>query len=559
MSSLHAIRRRARIGAVIVAMVVIAVTAITYGPPSVNIRNIGSGFDCERAMERLREFVGDSTPRAVATPGHDAALERLRARLSSMNCTVSEQNFFARGWNRKAVAMTNLLVRVAGSERSADLPMVLLSAHYDGVPMGPGAGDNAVGVACAIEIVEELAADRPKRDVLVLFTDGEETGLCGALAFAQDAPEWASVGAVVNLDARGSDGPVHIFEVGADGPKHAQLLAKLNLPAHTTSLAGEAYKRMPNGTDFTVYQRGGKAGFNLAFIGSPRNYHTPADTLEHVDPATLCAMGTSALELVRALSSGAAPMPSARSGSTPDAKSIEETPAVWFDVLGLFVAHWPSWVSIVAAIASMCALCWAIARLRRRDQASLIGAVLAIVETLIGLMVATIVGSLASAGVRASGLCDFPWPQASVWWGESALLVLGAMTSLALSRMVARRRLRRRSGECVSWDAFIGGWIALSMLGLLAALAAPGAAHPLVVPLAFAAGAGAIAVSRQSPVPDLCALVAFAAAFIVLAPLECAFADAFGLSMGGFTAARGAILMISLRPLALPQLAQCTE
>jgi len=115
---------------------------------------------------------------------------------------------------------------------------------------------------------------------------------------------------VVNLDARGSDGPVYIFETGSHGGAHAAFLSALNVPARTTSLAAEAYRRMPNGTDFSVYMWGGRAGFNLAFIGSPRNYHTAGDTMDALDARTMNQMGTSALALVRALAEGQPPMPS---------------------------------------------------------------------------------------------------------------------------------------------------------------------------------------------------------------------------------------------------------
>src|SRR5206468_4725185 len=50
---------------------------------------------------------------------------------------------------------------------------LLLSAHYDSVPVGPGASDDGIGVATLLE-VGSLLKDRPlSRPVILLFNEGE--------------------------------------------------------------------------------------------------------------------------------------------------------------------------------------------------------------------------------------------------------------------------------------------------------------------------------------------------------------------------------------------------
>lgn len=92
------------------------------------------------------------------------------------------------------------------------------------------------------------------------------------------------------------------------------------------------------------------------------------------------------------------------------------------------------------------------------------------------------------------------------------------------------------------------------MIALVAVIAwfAPGAVHPLLVPIVVAVALTLLALRRRSLSPDWCAVGSGIAAVAMWAPLEPAFADAFGLSLGGFTAVRGALVMIACRPLCDP-------
>ena len=543
-------RGRARVALLVLLIGTVALTAWRNVPAAITRPASPRAFDGMRAMESLRAFVGSGIPRDVGSLGHTAARERLESALRDRGCEVTEQPFHARGWNRTAVAMVNVLVRVKGTASDPALPCVLLSAHYDSVARGEGAGDNAAGVACALEVIRALKADPPERDVIVLFPDGEETGLFGARAFVTDHALWAHVGAVVNLDARGSDGVVYVFETGADGAAHAELLASLNVPAHTTSLASEAYKRMPNGTDFSVYLRAGRPGFNLAFIGSPRNYHTADDTVANLDARTVTQMGTSALALVRALARGGAPMMSGDEVAAVTGVTAQPEPRaeVWFDFFGFAVVHWPAWMSLCAVGASLLALLIALRMHRHSSTASLIGSLMSLACVWCTIVLAVALGTLGSFLLKLTGVVEMPWPVASVWWGDALLLLVGALAVGLPSRMIARRRQARRSLACVDWDAWLGSWIAMALLCGVLAMVAPGAIHPLLVPIALASALTVLATLRRWHSLNACAVATGAIALLMWAPLEPSFADAFGLSLGGFTALRGALVMIACRP-----------
>jgi hypothetical protein len=171
---------------------------------------------------------------------------------------------------------------------------------------------------------------------------------------------------------------------------------------------------------------------------------------------------------------------------------------------------------------------------------------------LFGIVIAVVAGTLVSLAFERSGAIEMPWPIASIWWADGALLLLGAIASLIPSRIVARHRLKQRASTCASWDAWFGGWIAIALLTAFITWVAPGAVHPLLAPLIVAVVALIISRKKNCLTPDWCACAAGIAVLLVWAPLEPTFADAFGLSLGGFTALRGGLIMIAMRPLGDP-------
>lgn len=99
--------------------------------------------------------------------------------------------------NRRDFESYNVLGRLAGTK--PDSEAVLLLAHWDHLgECGPegavdricnGAVDNASGLALMLELARRLADAGPfERDIYVLATSAEESGLLGAQAFAENPP-----------------------------------------------------------------------------------------------------------------------------------------------------------------------------------------------------------------------------------------------------------------------------------------------------------------------------------------------------------------------------------
>lgn len=184
------------------------------------------------------------------------------------------------------LALENIVVvaRGDGTSKSA----VLIAAHYDSARSSPGAGDNAASVAAVLEMLERLRSrERRHNDLIILFTDGEESGLMGAKEFIRNHPRAKDVKLAFNFDARGTHGPILMFESNAVG---VSLLSDLRLAVGkvtSTSIAAAVYSRMRNNTDFRIWSEKAIPGFGFAFIGGSEHYHRMSDRPVNLDKNTL--------------------------------------------------------------------------------------------------------------------------------------------------------------------------------------------------------------------------------------------------------------------------------
>jgi hypothetical protein len=253
------------------------------------------------------------------------------------------------------------------------------------VPASPGAADDAAGVVSALEIVRALQArgQPPARDVMVIFTDGEEAGLLGADAFFNRDPLAKRVGFLINMEARGDAGRVQMFQTGARNGETIGLLMRNAVRPSSSSLTVFIYEHMPNDTDSTISKAAGVNGLNYAFSGRQFDYHSPTSTPATLDRGTLQDMG----QQVLAVAAGAAFAP-ALPGRAPD--------VVYSQVAGNFVLAYPPVVG------------WLILAL---------SAVL-----------------IAVAAVRARRLEPFPWTDPLRGAGAALFAILGAVSVMHMAR-----------------------------------------------------------------------------------------------------------------------------
>ena len=193
----------------------------------------------------------------------------------------------------------NVLARIKGQGPSGKKTL-MLCAHYDSAHEGPGAADDAAGVAVVLETLRALKAGPPlERDVIALLSDGEEMGLLGARLFVDEHPWAKDVGIVLNFDARGTSGPSIMFETSDGNGWLIRQYAQATAQPLCTSVSMDVYKIMPNNSDMTIFKNAGMGGLNFAFGAGLAYYHTPEDTPENLDQRTLQHHGENALATAR--------------------------------------------------------------------------------------------------------------------------------------------------------------------------------------------------------------------------------------------------------------------
>ncbi len=145
----------------------------------------------------------DLGARYPGNPNLDAYRNRLEAYFTACGLAVTRQPVtcaaprFAYG----PVTMENLIWTLAGAD--ASLAPVLVTAHWDSIPWGPGADDNASGCAGVIEIARVISAlslhfRRPITFVLFAL---EEESLVGSAYYAAHMSRAPAL--VLNMDLIG--------------------------------------------------------------------------------------------------------------------------------------------------------------------------------------------------------------------------------------------------------------------------------------------------------------------------------------------------------------------
>jgi Peptidase family M28 len=456
-------------------------------------------FSAERALTHVRAIA--ESPHPIGSRANAAARDYLLGQMSALG--MNPQVTTAVGINdRSAVIVAantrDVVGRLPGTESSG---AIMLTAHYDSVPSGPGAADDAAAVAAILETIRALKAEASlKNDLIVLLTDGEEVGLLGAEAFAASHPWMKDVGLILNFEARGNSGPSLLFETTA---KNASLM---NEVAHAapypigSSLFYALYKLLPNDTDLTVFRPTGTPGLNFAFGGSLEAYHSSLDTPDHLDTASLQHHGSYALALVRHF-------------GRMDLKKFKQAAGddVFFDWLGSrLIAYSEGWVIIAEVIVTILLLLSIVLYGRRAGdrKGALIGAFFACLGVLLIIPI-----SMAGVGwllLRFLGehllLGDTP---ANAWL-LVGLAVLGSVTGCA-----ALGKFRKRLGL---EELSLAGLLVVCILSWTAALLLPAGSYLLFWPLLFST-VGLLALrlfKKESPTAMAAATLAGATIAVLL-------------------------------------------
>lgn len=257
-------------------------------------------FNAARAIERLSRIL-DGTPHPVDSDALDATRERLIREIETLGYKPEVHDKTACRGSITGSAIRCARVRnitfSAGPDQGAAL---VLTAHYDSVEAGPGAGDDGVGIAAWLEVAHLMKVEAPAKPVLFLFTDGEETALLGAQAFTDQKMYGRAIDRIINLEARGNTGPAMMFETSHPNAGVVSDWASAAPRPVSNSMMTAIYELLPNSTDLTVYLQAQQAGINLAIADGFDFYHTEHDDIAHLDPKSVQHMGDQGLGAARA-------------------------------------------------------------------------------------------------------------------------------------------------------------------------------------------------------------------------------------------------------------------
>lgn len=426
----------------------------------------GGEFSSERAVRHLGMIARDAHP--IGSAEHASVRDYLVGALAEMGLSPEVQKTTAvnrRGEGFAGAVVENVLARLKGA--SGD-KAVLLVAHYDSVPTGPGANDDGAAVAALLETARALRSEGPlKNDVIFLFTDGEEAGLLGAKAFADEHPWAGHVGLVMNFEARGHGGPAFMYETSDQNGWLISEFARAAPRPVANSLTYEIYKRMPNDTDMSVFKRAGFQGLNFAYIGGVASYHTRLDRVENVDERSVQHHGTYALALARHF--GGLDLGRRPAGD-----------AVYFNLPGLGLIHYPSGWAVPLALLVL-ALFVAVAVLGfRRGRLTLPGVAMGFVLCLAALVGAVVWVTLIWWVTFKLIGGDISAPQ-SISYDQVIYQLAFVALAVAISSAILHGTRRRVGADNLAVGAAL--WAVLSMV--LSSLFFVGGSYLFTFPLLF--------------------------------------------------------------------------
>ncbi|WP_019029210.1 M28 family peptidase [Colwellia piezophila] len=297
-------------------------------------------FSSERAFQYLQQLTKEQVPHPVDSLANRVVEQRIVTILADLGYQPEIQETTlcrdsTRGFAR-CVKVRNIIVHIQGSSVAKG---ILLAAHYDSVPAGPGGSDAGAAVGTLLETARLLTlTEPPLNSIVLLFNEGEEFGLFGAQAFMEQHPLANELTLAINIEARGSTGKSVMFETGEHSGWLVEHYSQTTPAPLSSSLFYEVYKFLPNDTDLTIFKKHGLQGLNFAHADRLPHYHTPLDNLENLDRGSLQHHGDNVWGVLTQIKDA-------------DLTKVALGNLVYSDIAGLFMVHWSESTSLVWSIA----------------------------------------------------------------------------------------------------------------------------------------------------------------------------------------------------------------
>ncbi|MBD2842603.1 M20/M25/M40 family metallo-hydrolase [Erythrobacter rubeus] len=494
-------------------------------------------FSAERAAADIARIAAE--PRVVGSSANREARTYLKARLAELGAEVDESgpsdriSVVSDGQLIFGTTLENVVGRFRASPSSvgAETGALLVMAHHDTISMSRGASDNAMGIAVALEAMRAITQAPLERDIVLLFTDGEEEGLLGAREFFDNHPWADDIALAINIDSRGNAGPVRMVQTSEQNASLVSLYARSVASPHANAVIDLFGSSSPNITDLGVPLGLGIPSMNFAALGGIFDYHSTTDTPANLSPASVQDMGEQLLGVLSEASS---------------AKDLGVAGrASFFDVFGLFLVHYPAgldWLTLaIGWVLLIAGGFWSIRRSEMAWKELLVAMPVQILVLIFACLAAF--GIATAMGANQDMTDPFTGREYLINWHWAVIptvLVVLAMCVLPMAIFPSMRR---------AW--WTSGLILVGLAGSVLQVASPGSAYFLAIP--FTAGAAALsyasrmgAPSGQPSLPIM--LIAAFIAGLVLVPVIAAYHTLIGLVFAPVTAVFIVMLIWTLQP-----------
>lgn len=199
--------------------------SLSYKKGSLNARNEIWAMIAQVDTARLRQLVQhlqDFGTRNAYKPGSIQAQNWIYSKFDSLGLDVELHDFSMPG----GPASDNVIATLTGTKYPDEY--VVLGAHYDSYAGGsyePGADDNATGTAGILEIARILSQYEFDRSIIFCTWSGEEYGLYGSEAWANEAAQnGMNILGYFNIDMAGYLEPGSYIHTDLIGPASASEL-----------------------------------------------------------------------------------------------------------------------------------------------------------------------------------------------------------------------------------------------------------------------------------------------------------------------------------------------
>ncbi len=217
----------------------------------------GKWYDTDATSELTQSRLGAKLREIGIKPGLrircSDAIEMIRMGASRVQVDLKQ--------HQQTFTTQNLYSVIEGTDKSCGY--ITFSAHYDSVPTGIGAYDNATGCAALLDLYRYFMENKPRHTMVFLWCGAEEIGLKGSQDFVARHPEiMANARMEVNFDLTGC-------VIGYDGVSIAapqsvcDLMKKFAEDRHHTF----EVRRHAASSDSTSFAEAGIPSFNFYRYG----------------------------------------------------------------------------------------------------------------------------------------------------------------------------------------------------------------------------------------------------------------------------------------------------